>query len=241
MIRYRFVSEGWMRMAGSADPAAEAALLGSKARGRPRVAGLDTSILEAAAALLTEVGYDALSIEGVAARAGVGKASIYRRYTGKPDLVAAAADRQGVQEAPEVPRGDLRQALLVTVSWLARGVGEQQVSLLGALFAGMRSDPALAEAMRRVLERDQLALSVSPAAAVLGTMFPTTVDGRLFAEVATAMVVHRVVVVGATCDEEFVEHIVDDVLLPLLSASRPAPPTSEPPTHQQTGPNEETT
>jgi AcrR family transcriptional regulator len=205
-------------------------VLGSKARGRPRVVGLDTSILEATAGLLAEVGYDALSIEGVASRAGVGKASIYRRYAGKPDLVAAAADQQGVQQPPEVPRDDLRQALLVTVSWLARGVGEQQVSLLGALFAGMRSDPVLAQAMRRVLERDQLALSVSPAATAIAAGLPSILDGRLFAEVATAMVVHRVVVVGATCDEEFVEHVVDTVLLPLLSTPKPATPSAKPPT-----------
>ena len=50
------------------------------------------AILEAALSLLAEVGFDAMSIEAIAARAGVGKSTIYRRYAGKEELVAAAIE-----------------------------------------------------------------------------------------------------------------------------------------------------
>lgn len=58
--------------------------------GRPRSPQADQAIIGATLELLVEAGYRALSMEQVRARAGVGKATIYRRYTGKDDLVKAA-------------------------------------------------------------------------------------------------------------------------------------------------------
>jgi AcrR family transcriptional regulator len=58
--------------------------------GRPRSARAERAIHDAALQLLVEQGYEGMSIEAVAARAGVGKATIYRRYAGKDALVAAA-------------------------------------------------------------------------------------------------------------------------------------------------------
>ena len=59
--------------------------------GRPRSATADQAILDAALELFVEAGLEGLAVEQVAARAGVGKATIYRRYPGKIDLVIAAA------------------------------------------------------------------------------------------------------------------------------------------------------
>ncbi len=58
--------------------------------GRPRSALARKSILDAALALFGEQGLEAMSVEGVAARAGVGKATIYRRWDSKEELVADA-------------------------------------------------------------------------------------------------------------------------------------------------------
>ena len=55
--------------------------------GRPRDPELDTSILEAAREMLLECGYGGVTMEGVARRAGVGKATVYRRWRSKPLLV----------------------------------------------------------------------------------------------------------------------------------------------------------
>ena len=59
-------------------------------RGRPRDPAADRAILTATMKLLMECGFSNLSIEGVAAEAGVGKTTIYRRYKGKTQLVIAA-------------------------------------------------------------------------------------------------------------------------------------------------------
>lgn len=61
-------------------------------RGRPRSSQSHQAILQATRLLLAEVGFDAMSIEAVAARAGVGKTTIYRRFAGKEELVAAAIE-----------------------------------------------------------------------------------------------------------------------------------------------------
>jgi len=62
------------------------------ATGRPRSIEADQAILRATLDLLAEVGYQSISIEAIAARAGVGKTTIYRRYTSKEEIVADAIE-----------------------------------------------------------------------------------------------------------------------------------------------------
>jgi AcrR family transcriptional regulator len=185
------------------------------ARGRPRDAGRDLAILDATLRLLVEVGYDQLSIESVAAEAGVGKPTIYRRYAGKAALVAAAVEHRAASVPPATRTDDLRQALLRTVGWLAQQIAEQEIGLLGALFAGMRSDPDLAAEMRRIRRRDEAAMTAQPFGDVRGENLVAGAAG-LFAEIVPALIVHRLVFVGEPSDQSFVEHIVDDIVLPLL-------------------------
>lgn len=71
-------------------------------RGRPRDAQAERAILQATIAILSEVGFNQLSIEAVAARAGVGKPTIYRRWPSKPELVLDAVQRL----APPFPTAD---------------------------------------------------------------------------------------------------------------------------------------
>lgn len=63
-----------------------------KSPGRPRSAASHQKMLKATLELLAEVGFEAMSIEAIAARAGVGKTTIYRRYSSKEKLVADAIE-----------------------------------------------------------------------------------------------------------------------------------------------------
>ncbi len=65
------------------------------APGRPRSPAVDQSILEAALALLVEQGYGGMSMEGIASRAGVGKAAIYRRWPSKAAVIVDALRGHG--------------------------------------------------------------------------------------------------------------------------------------------------
>lgn len=184
------------------------------AMGRPRDSSRDLAILDATLSLLTEVGYEQLSMEAVAGRSGAAKTTIYRRYPDKAALVAAAVEHRAPAKPPQ-PAGDgLRENVHSLTAWLARSISEQDVGLLGALFAGMRNDARLARAMREILRRDQTAMTDGLVRQAAERLAPGAAP--LFAEVASAMIVQRIVVVGEPCDAAFVAHLVDDILLPLL-------------------------
>jgi AcrR family transcriptional regulator len=117
-------------------------------RGRPRDPGLDEAILAAAVDLLAEAGYARLTMEQVAARAGVGKASVYLRWPNKVALVAEAIQhRSGV--VPEVPdTGSLREDMLAFLRTLLRGKAAAQRAL-AAVTGEIASNPELQKAWRR--------------------------------------------------------------------------------------------
>jgi AcrR family transcriptional regulator len=87
--------------------------------GRPRSAAVDAAILDAALRLLAAEGYARMSIDGVAAEAGVSKAAIYLRYRGKADLATAAlAHLRETGQRP--PTGDIRADLVAELRRLRR-------------------------------------------------------------------------------------------------------------------------
>lgn len=184
------------------------------AMGRPRDSSRDLAILDATLALLTEVGYEQLSIEAVAGRSGAAKTTIYRRYPDKAALVAAAVERRAPAKPPQPGGKNLRADVHSLTVWLARSISEQDVGLLGALFTGMRNDTQLAQAMRQILRRDETAMTDALGHHPAERLAPGA--AALFAEVASAVIVHRVVVVGQPCDAAFLAHLVDDILLPFL-------------------------
>ena len=83
----------------------------ARSPGRPRSERAHRAILDAALDLFVEQGYEAMSIEGVAARAGVGKTTIYRRWQSKEDVVIDAIDEL-IMEVDPPDTGALRQDLV---------------------------------------------------------------------------------------------------------------------------------
>lgn len=84
----------------------------ARSPGRPRDARADQAIRDATLELLADVGYDGMTVEAVADRAGVGKATIYRRWPNKQELLLAAVDAL-YEEGLEVPdTGDIRSDLV---------------------------------------------------------------------------------------------------------------------------------
>lgn len=116
-------------------------------RGRPRAADRTPAILQATFELIQEVGYDHLRVQDVAARAGVGLATLYRRWPTKRDLVLETMrthDPLAFPEPTDDPRADL---LALLRSLVGKVCGKDAHTLTGFLVA-MREDPELAEAFR---------------------------------------------------------------------------------------------
>ncbi|ANN15299.1 TetR family transcriptional regulator [Amycolatopsis orientalis] len=119
-------------------------------RGRPREEGIDDAVREAVRALLTETGYQRCTIDAVAARAGVGKAAVYRRWRSKAELVFTAVIHPEDLEPPEDTgslRGDVAAVLAVIQSSLD---GVELRKALPSLLADVRADPVLEERFAEV-------------------------------------------------------------------------------------------
>src|SRR5438128_1054418 len=91
-IRNRSVSKVGVGVAGATSSSGSGSTPRPPAIGRPRDTSRGLAILDATLALLTEVGYEQLSMEAVASRSGAAKTTIYRRYRDKAALVAAAVE-----------------------------------------------------------------------------------------------------------------------------------------------------
>jgi AcrR family transcriptional regulator len=113
--------------------------------GRPRDPSYDKTILDATLEILNEKGYAGLTIDGVAARTGVGRPTIYRRWSSKPALVISALGQSpGAAPAPDtgVLRDDLVAFQREQVSLMNRPESRR---ITAGLVADLVADPALAE------------------------------------------------------------------------------------------------
>jgi AcrR family transcriptional regulator len=183
----------------------------------------ETAILQATLELLAESGYDQLTIDAVAARARCSKATIYRRWPGKPALVMTAVRRHAGQPATAPPdTGSLRSDLLAALAVMRSGLEGQDAALILGLLIAMHRDPELAGAVRdQVIHAKREVFDAVIARAAARGDVPATTDGALLAEICSAVVFSRLLVTGEPLDDPFTEQLVDAVLLPALGQPSP--------------------
>jgi AcrR family transcriptional regulator len=188
------------------------------ARGRPRDPQRRQAILEAAMALTAEVGYDRMTVDAIAARAGVSKPTLYRRWPhGKPELVADAI-RERRAEAGETPdTGSLRGDLLALVA-IQTGHLLEDIHLACGLLMQLRASEELSAVMQEHVIAEERArfTTVLERARERGEL-PGVDVSPLFADIAGAVVFTRVTITGEPVEGAFAEELVDRVLLPILN------------------------
>ena len=191
-------------------------------RGRDR----EAAILGATLELVAEVGYAAMSMDAVAARARSSKATIYRRWPGKPELVFAAVRAHTAHRAAEPPdTGELREDVRELLRTMRDGLVGQDATLVLGLMTAMRDDPELAGAVRsEIIDTKRSAFGTIVRRALARGEIGASPDPDLVAEVGSALVFSRVFVTGDPVDEAFVDRLTDDVVLPLLRAPREGEP-----------------
>jgi AcrR family transcriptional regulator len=154
-------------------------------RGRPRSPRCDEAILDAAWALLEQLGYSRLSMERIAAEAGVGKPTLYLRYPDKAHVVAAAFVRHRVGAAPR-PIGDLRADIAAQLDHIRIVMDGAGMSLLGTCLIEEEHLPDLI-----ALLREQ---SVRPGRRIIGDLLDAAVRrGELHGGVDTGTAVDMAV------------------------------------------------
>ena len=181
----------------------------------------EEAILLAAMSLLGEVGYDRMSIDAVAERAHASKATIYRRWPGKAELVGEAIRRYARSQLTAPPEtSSLREDLLEVLRSLRASLTGQDAALILGLLLAMRHDAGLAQVVRQNIldhKRDVFAAVLARAAA-RGDL-PATADHALLAEVSSAVLFNRLLVADEPLEDEFLTRFVDAVLLPALHSS----------------------
>ncbi len=183
-------------------------------RGRPRSAEADRAILTAAVDLLAERGLAAMSIEEVAARAGVGKATIYRRWSSK-GLLALDAFVTSFQEQQPLPdTGTLRGDLIAALSaWVRAVTGTSMGAMLTGLIAEAQHDPSLRAAWReRVLEPLRSQHRIMLDRAVARGEIPATIDQEAVLDLFFGAAQHRLLLDHLPLTDDFIREIVDVIL-----------------------------
>ena len=184
------------------------------------LSGRDAAICDATLALLLEVGYDRMSMDAVAARAHASKATIYRRWPGKQELVLDAVRARGVGLTVAEDTGSLRGDLVATYRSAVHGSAADDADLIAGVLRAMRTTPELADCVRsQVIESKCDVSRVIVARAIARGELPAETDPLILHEVASALWFHRVLVVGGPVDDAFIAHVVDDVILPMLDRS----------------------
>jgi AcrR family transcriptional regulator len=187
-----------------------------------RPAGLhadrDPQIFAAVLELLREIGYERMTIDAVAARARVSKATIYRRWPGKPQMVAAALRHHKFEVVPPVDTGSLRGDLMATVHAAAK-ICISDLSLMLAVVFAMQTNPELARLMREnVLPAARTQTDgIIDRAVARGEIAPNDQVRELFHGLAPALLMSRLAADDLPIDDAFLEAVVDHVLLPVLT------------------------
>lgn len=198
--------------------------------GRKRDDSLDSTIIEAALSTIAEVGFDRMTMDLVAAKAKTGKASMYRRWSSKTELVrdALVFMNSSSVETTELPdTGSIRDDLLALVKPKSAEQSERKMRVLsglGSFFAEYRKvsedistqifggwEKANAQLLKRAVERGELA---------------KTADIEGACQIISAMTAYTTTLLLKTFDRKSYGDLLDNILLPALRAgAKPASKT----------------
>jgi AcrR family transcriptional regulator len=193
--------------------------------GRKRDHTRDPEILDAALEVLAETGYDGMTIDMVAARAKAGKATLYRRWASKSELVldaVACMKSTDVDLASPPDTGTLRGDLLALVKTPTIRESERKLKVMAGIVSMIARDPELAAAAQEAL--------VEPRAAANRIIFqraidrgeiPAGVDIDRLCLIGPAMAAYRTLMMRKPVDREFMIGNIDCIILPAAGVRSP--------------------
>jgi AcrR family transcriptional regulator len=189
----------------------------SRRRGPRPDPSRDAAIQAAVVQVLVADGYAGLTMDAVAAVAGVSKATIYRRWATKGDLLVSVVDAASDQTLDIPDSGSLRDDLVALLASLSRVLGGPGGSASRALLGAMNDEPALATAFRQgpMARWGEAFHKVFQRAVDRGDVAPEA-GTSLAAEAGPAILLLRWTISGRDIDENLAVRVVEDVMLPLL-------------------------
>ena len=187
--------------------------------GRRRDESKDDAILLATRELLAERGFDGMTMDAVADRAGAGKATVYRRWPSKVQLtvdavVCARGVAQTIDDIPDT--GSLRSDLLAVR--YGRPRTDDDSELMSGLMSAVKENPEVAAVFHEQFVRSRVNMmrGLLERAQARGEL-RDDIDLDMVAAVAPAMIAYRKMVAVQRIDDEFVVQMIDTVILPLAT------------------------
>ena len=193
------------------------------ARQRPRVeGGREEEILDATVAVVAELGYDRLTMDAVATAAKASKATLYRRWISKAELVVDAISRaKGCPLPEDVDTGSLRGDLISMFCGAGGFTDELPMSVIAGLLTAMHRDADLQKAFRErfLAPRQELVTNVYARAVERGEIGPG-VDIELLSVTLPAVVIHHAYILGVEPTDDLILRVIDHVILPAARGSQ---------------------
>ena len=198
-----------------ATPAPDAPRLG-----RPRDPNADVAILRAVLDLASEDGLQAVTIDAVAQRAGVGKATIYRRWTSKEAMLVDAW--RTLSDPVVLPAtGDLRADVSSYLQHLAVSNDVRVRRLLAQLVAAARVDPALEATLADFLHERRAPIRTWLRAAVERGELRADIDLDVLYELLVGPQFYRSLLTGRSMPKKAISQVIDLVLSSAVRTDRP--------------------
>jgi AcrR family transcriptional regulator len=188
-------------------------------RGRPRDPRRREAILTAAIELVAEVGFDRMTVDGLAARAGVSKPTIYRRWPGgKSEIIVDAIRTKREHNSRQPDTGSLRGDLIAYISGATQDFDPH---VAAGLLMQLQSSPELKALFRdEVVCEEQTGFeSLLHRAAARGEIAKVEVT-PLLADIPGSIIFTRALIHDLPIDAAFVEELVDRVLLPIITTTK---------------------
>jgi AcrR family transcriptional regulator len=193
---------------------------------RRRGPALEEALLNAAWAELAERGYDDLTFDAVAGRAGTSRAVLYRRWPNKQELVLAALAHEAAKDAVVVPDTGSLRGDVISLLQQANKIRVETVTLLLTRLGGFyRQTGSSLDDLRAFVQggRDALMDEIIQRAIDRGEIQAEQVTERI-AHLPVDLFRHELVMTLQPLSDETIDEIVDTVFLPLLEARRPKSP-----------------
>ena len=184
-------------------------------KGRPRDSKREAAIAESAISVIQEVGYERTTIEAIALKAGVSKATIYRRWKNKAEVIAHAISQHAFCESPAIDAGNLRDDLVELLVAKVKLLKGPDGAVIASIMSAAKLDPDLAKAIPHSI-RDggkDVHEAILDRAIVRGEISPDA-NLELLAEIVPAIMTYRIFMSQQPVNRKFIELLVDDVLIP---------------------------
>lgn len=182
----------------------------------------DAQLLECALDVLAESGYDGMTIDAVAARAGAARATVYRRWPTKAELVLETVLNAALPVPENIPdTGSLAGDFAALTSDEARAANTRMMQVVAGLLPTLADNPELTRAVNDGLMAPRITvMRIMLERADARGEIPAGRNLDILANVVPAMIAWRSILLREPADAAFVRQVLDDVLFPAAGLER---------------------